>query len=50
MILIVGTAIISAKAFLEPGTLDSILDMSNITPYLGIVTIIYFILGYFTYA
>ena len=24
--------------------------MSNITPYLGIITIIYFILGYFTYA
>ena len=50
MILIVLTALISAKCFLEQGVLDSILDMSNITPYLGIITIIYFILGYFTYA
>ena len=44
MILIVGTA------FLEPELLDAVLDMSNITAYLGIITIIYFILGYFTYA
>ena len=50
MILIVGTALISAKAFLEPELLESALDMSNITPYLGIITIIYFILGYFAYA
>ena len=50
MIVIVGTALISAKAFLEPELLESILDMSNITPYLGIITIIYFILGYFAYA
>ena len=50
MILIVGTALISAKLFLEPGVIDSVLDMSNITPYLGIITIVYFILGYFTYA
>lgn len=50
MVLIVGTALISAKTFLEPGILDSILDMSNITPYLGIVTILYFILGYLAYA
>ena len=50
MILIVATALISAKTFLEPGVLDSILDMSNITPYLGMMTIIYFILGYLLYA
>ena len=50
MILIVGTALISAKLFLEPGAIDSVLDMSNITPYLGIITIIYFILGYLAYA
>ena len=50
MILIIGTALISAKLFLEPGVIDSVLDMSNITPYLGIITIVYFILGYFTYA
>ena len=50
MILIVATALISAKTFLEPGVLDSVLDMSNITPYLGIMTAIYFILGYLAYA
>lgn len=50
MIVIVGTALISAKAFLEPELLNSVLDMSNITPYLGIITIVYFILGYFAYA
>ena len=50
MILLVGTAFISAKTFLEPGILDSIIDVSKITPYLGIITIIYFIFGYFEYA
>ena len=50
MILLVGTALISAKVFLEPGMIEQVLDMSAITPYLGIVTIIYFILGYFAYA
>ena len=50
MILIVGTALISAKTFLEPELLNSVLDMSNITIYLGIITIVYFILGYFAYA
>ena len=50
MILLVGTALISAKVFLEPGMIEQVLDMTAITPYLGIVTIIYFILGYFAYA
>ena len=47
---IVAVSLISAKIFLEPGLLESVLDMSKITPILGIITIIYFILGYFTYA
>ena len=50
MILIVATALTSAKTFLEPELLESVLDMSNITPYLGIMTAIYFILGYLSYA
>ena len=50
MALIVSTALISAKTFLEPELLESILDMSNITPYLGAMTAIYFILGYLAYA
>ena len=48
--LFVAVALISAKLFLEPGILDSVLDMSKFTPYLAIITIVYFILGYFAYA
>ena len=50
MILLVATALICAKLFLDEEILNSVLDMSNITPYLGIITVIYFILGYFAYA
>ena len=50
LILLVGTALISAKAFLDPELINSILDISAITPYLGIITVIYFILGYLAYA
>ena len=50
-VLIIGvTAVISAKVFLPEGALDGILDMSNITPMLAIVTIVYFILGFFLFA
>ena len=48
--LFVTVALISAKLFLEPGMIESVLDMSKFTPYLAIITIIYFILGYFAYA
>lgn len=48
--LLVGTAIISAKMCLDENLVNSVLDVSKITPYLGVVTIIYFILGYFAYA
>lgn len=50
MILIVATAIISAKSFLDSEIIESVLDMSYITPYLGIVIIVYFILGYLEYS
>ena len=50
LILIILTALISAKLFLENGMLDKILDVSSLTPLLGIVTLIYFILGYAVYA
>ena len=36
---IVATALISAKTFLEPELLDAVLDMSKFTPYLAIITI-----------
>lgn len=50
MILIVGTAIISANLFLDHEMLAAVLDLSNFTPYLAIMTILYFVLGYFAYA
>lgn len=50
LIFIVATAFVSAKTFLDKELLDSVLDMSNITISLGIITIVYFILGYATYA
>ena len=50
LVLIVATALVSAKSFLEPELLEKALDMSNITPFLGVITVIYFVLGYFTYA
>ena len=48
--LIVSVALLSAKLFLEPELLNSVLDMSTMTPYLAIMTIVYFILGYLAYA
>ena len=50
VILITAVAFFSAKTFLPAGTLESVFDMSNITPSLCIITLIYFLLGYFTYA
>ena len=50
MISIVGTALVCAKTFLDPEILNSVLDMSNITPVLGMITIVYFILGYLAFA
>jgi len=50
-ILLIGmTAVISANLFLPEGALDGILDMSNINPMLAIVTVTYFVLGYFLFA
>ncbi len=50
MILIVGTALISANIFMSPEILSMVLDVSNITLGLGIITVMYFVLGYLTYA
>lgn len=45
-----ATAVICAKLCLDPEILNSLLDLSNFTPYLAIITILYFIFGYFAYA
>ena len=50
MVLIVGTALFSAKAFLDEELINSVLDVSNITISLGVITIIYFILGYLEFS
>ena len=44
------TAVVCAKSFLDAELLNSVLDMSNITISLGIITFAYFILGYLEYA
>ena len=44
------TAVISANLFLEPEMLGELVNLNNITPILIIVTLIYFVLGYFMYA
>lgn len=50
MLIIVGTAIISAYAFLDRAIIDAIFDVSQLTFGLALVSIIYFILGYALYA
>ena len=50
VIIIAGTAYFSATTFLPEGTLENIFDMSNITVSLCIITLVYFLLGYFMYA
>lgn len=50
ILLFVIVAIISAYSFLDPELLNTMLDLSNFTPYLAIITIFYFIFGYFVYA
>lgn len=46
---IITTAFVSAKAFVEPATLDMMLDTSALTPALILITLLYFILGYLTF-
>jgi len=48
--LILLTAYFSANSFLDPLVLEEVLDMSSITLSLGLITLLYFILGYATFA
>jgi len=50
LILIIITAFISATSFLDTEMISSVLDISTLTIPLGLITLLYFILGYFTYA
>lgn len=46
---IIITALISAKAFIDPDLLEKVLDTSALTPALILITLVYFLLGYFTF-
>lgn len=50
VVAIVSVALICAYVCLPEGMLSSVLDLSQITPTLGVLTVVYFILGYATYA
>ncbi len=50
VIVIVAVALVCANYCLPEGMLEEALDVSQITPVLGLFTIIYFILGYATFA
>lgn len=43
-------ALISNSLFLEEGILDKLISIENLTPFLLIMTLVYFLLGYFAYA
>ena len=47
--LIIITAYISAKSFIDPKMLEMALDTSALTPMLGLITLVYFLLGYLTF-
>lgn len=50
VILFITTAIICANVFLDSEMINALLDVSKITPGFIIITLVYFILGYFAYA
>lgn len=50
VILFITTAIICANVFLDSEMINTLLDVSKITPGFIIITLVYFILGYFAYA
>ena len=49
-VILVIVAIICANVFLTEEMVSMVLDMSNITPMLAIITIVYYILGYSLFA
>lgn len=50
IVLFAVVAIISAYSFLDSELLGNLFDLSSLTPYLAVIMIVYFILGYFAYA
>ena len=50
MLILVLTAVISAKLFLDPMLLEIVLASTQITPFVGVLMFIFFIFGYFLFA
>ena len=50
LVLLVAVAIVCAKTCLNPEMINAVLDMSNFTPLLAVITIVYFVLGYLLYS
>ena len=50
MLILVLTAVISAKLFLDPALLEVVLASTQVTPFVGILMFVFFILGYFLFA
>lgn len=50
LLLYLIVAVICAKLFIEKEVLESIIGASSLTLSLGLITLLYFILGYFTFA
>ncbi len=50
LLLIIVTAVVSANVFLEKEMLVGLVDLSNVTIGLGLITLLYFILGYFIFS
>ena len=50
VIAIVAVSLICANICLDPELVNSIVDMSKFTPFLAIITLVYFILGYSLYS
>lgn len=50
VVVLVSVALICAKVCLPEGTLESIIDLSQMTPFLAIMTVVYFLLGYLVFA
>ncbi len=46
----ITTAIVCANVFLDSEIINALFDVSKITPFFILITLVYFILGYFAYA
>lgn len=50
LILIIVTGIVSANLFIDKEVLNNLIDLSNVNIGLGLITLLYFLIGYFIFA